>query len=179
MDRPPTGFRRDLIVEHDGEHRGTLDIKKGGLLPIVDLARSAALAAGVAAASTAARLDAVEAAGTIAPSDVTVLRDAFDLVTELRMQHQVQQLRRGQAPDNHMDPDAPTPLVRTYLRDAFRAVDRVQRGIKTSIQYGALARRRRTASAGRRVTGGMWIAERSSASGVAEAKVRSPAIHPG
>jgi CBS domain-containing protein len=69
---------------------------------------------------------------------VTVLRDAFDLVTELRMQHQVQQLRRGQAPDNHMDPATLTPLVRTYLRDAFRAVARVQRGIKTSMQYGTL-----------------------------------------
>ncbi len=135
-DRPPTGFRRNLIVEHDGEHLGTLDIKKGGLLPIVDLARSAALAGGVAAASTAARLDAVEAAGTIRPPDVTVLRDAFDLVTELRMQHQVQQLRRGQAPDNHMDPATLTPLVRTYRRDAFRAVARVQRGIKTTMQYG-------------------------------------------
>ena len=42
-DRPPTGFLRDIIVERNGEHRGTLDIKKGGLLPIVDLARSAGL----------------------------------------------------------------------------------------------------------------------------------------
>jgi CBS domain-containing protein len=138
-DRPPTGFRRDLIVEHDGEHRGTLDIKKGGLLPIVDLARSAALAAGAAAASTAARLNAIEAAGTIRASDVTVLRDAFDLVSELRMQHQVQQLRGGEAPDNHIDPATLTPLVRTYLRDAFRAVARVQKGINTSLQYGTRA----------------------------------------
>ena len=54
-DRPPTGFLRDIIVERNSEHPGTLDVKKRGLLPIVDLARSAAMAAGVAAASTPAR----------------------------------------------------------------------------------------------------------------------------
>jgi len=136
VDKPPTGFRRDLIVEHNGEHRGTLDIKKGGFLPIVDLARSAALAAGVSAASTSARLDVAEAAGTIPAADVSVLRDAFDLVIELRMQHQIQQLRAGQAPDNHIDPATLTPLVRTYLREAFRAVSRVQQGINTSLKLG-------------------------------------------
>ena len=139
-DRPPTGFRRDLIVEHNGEHRGTLDIKKGGLLPIVDLARAAALAAGVASASTAARLNAIEAAGTIGAADVTVLRDAFDLVTDLRMQHQMRQVRGGDTPDNHIDPSTLTPLVRTYLRDAFRAVARVQRGISTAMQFGTRTR---------------------------------------
>ncbi len=136
VEKPPTGFRRDLIVEHNGEHRGTLDIKKGGFLPIVDLARSAALAAGVSTASTSARLDVAEAAGTIPAADVSVLRDAFDLIIELRMQHQIHQLRAGQAPDNHIDPATLTPLVRAYLRDAFRAVSRVQQGIKTSLKLG-------------------------------------------
>lgn len=135
-DRPPTGFRRDFIVEHGGEHRGTLDIKKGGLLPIVDLARSAAMAAGVVAASTPARLDAAEAAGTIPAADVTVLRDAFELVTNLRMEHQVEQLRRGDPIDNHIDPTQLTQLVRTYLKDAFRAVSTVQKGIAASMQLG-------------------------------------------
>ena len=45
--RPPTGFLRGLVVEHDGEHRGQLDLKRGGLLPVVDLARWAGMAAGV------------------------------------------------------------------------------------------------------------------------------------
>lgn len=47
-----------------------------------------------------------------------------------------QQLRAGQAPDNYIDPATLTPLVRTYLRDAFRAVRRVQQGIKTSLKTG-------------------------------------------
>ena len=46
--RPPTGFLRDFVVEHNGEHRGTLNIKSGGLLPVVDIARWAAMSAGAA-----------------------------------------------------------------------------------------------------------------------------------
>ena len=54
--RPPTGFLRGLVVEHSGEHRGQLDLKHGGVLPIVDLARWAGMAAGVTSASTVERL---------------------------------------------------------------------------------------------------------------------------
>jgi CBS domain-containing protein len=42
-----------------------LDIKNGGLLPIVDLAHWAAGTVGVAATSAAARLDAAEAVGIL------------------------------------------------------------------------------------------------------------------
>src|SRR5215208_4835673 len=45
--KPPTGFRQDIVVESSGEQKGTFDIKSGGLLPIVDLARYAALKGGV------------------------------------------------------------------------------------------------------------------------------------
>ena len=61
--RPPTGFLRDLVVEHSGAHAGRLDLKHGGLLPIVDLARYAGLAAGVTSASTRERLRAAAGAG--------------------------------------------------------------------------------------------------------------------
>ncbi len=57
---PPTGFLRGLVVEHGGEHRGRLDLKYGGVIPIADLARWAGMAAGVTSASTAERLRAAE-----------------------------------------------------------------------------------------------------------------------
>ena len=45
------------------------------------------------------------------------------------MEHQVEQLRSGRAPDDLIDPRELTPLTRAALKDAFRAVARVQRGI--------------------------------------------------
>ncbi len=54
--KPPTGFLKDMVLEHSGEHRGTLDIKHGGLLPIVDIARYAGLKAKTRTTSTVERL---------------------------------------------------------------------------------------------------------------------------
>ncbi|HLK43418.1 MAG TPA: putative nucleotidyltransferase substrate binding domain-containing protein, partial [Thermoleophilia bacterium] len=95
----------------------------------VDLARWAAITTGVTAASTTVRLDAAEAAGVIDRADATTLRDAFDLFTQLRMDHQVAQLHGGGAPDDRLDPRTLSPLTRGHLKHAFRAVARVQRGI--------------------------------------------------
>jgi CBS domain-containing protein len=128
-ERPPTGFLRDFVLHSTGEREGVLDIKRGGLLPIESLARWAGLAAGVGAASTPARLRAAEVAGTLEAGDAAVLRDALELMSELRMEHQVEQLRAGRRPDNLIQPKSLPPLTRTSLKEAFRAVARVQRGI--------------------------------------------------
>jgi CBS domain-containing protein len=128
-ERPPTGFFRQFVLESSGERKGRLDIKRGGLLPIESLARWAALAAGVGAASTPARLEAAEAEGTLAGDDAAVLRDAFELVCALRMEHHVDRLRAGLAPDDLIEPKRLAPLTRTSLKEAFRAVAKVQRGV--------------------------------------------------
>ncbi|MGD1056067.1 MAG: putative nucleotidyltransferase substrate binding domain-containing protein [Solirubrobacteraceae bacterium] len=134
--RPPTGFLRGLVVEHDGEHRGRLDLKRGGLLPVVDLARWAGMAAGVTSASTLERLHAAGEAGTLPAAEVHTLEDAFELFTELRMEHQVEQLRAGIEPDDHVNPDELSALTRSYLKEAFRAVASVQKRIAAELNLG-------------------------------------------
>jgi CBS domain-containing protein len=114
-----------------------LDIKHGGLIPIETLARWSGLAAGVSAASTHARLEASAEAGTLAADDAAVLRDAFELVCELRMEHQVGQLRARHAPDDLIDPKSLAPITRTSLKEAFRAVAKVQRGIAVQLGFSA------------------------------------------
>jgi len=131
--RPPTGFLRDFVLEHDGERRGTLDIKRGGIVPVADIARWAAMKAGVAAASTRSRLEAAEAAGTLNTQAAATLRVAFDLFTDLRMGHQVDALRAGRRPDDAIDPRTLAQLTRRALKDAFRAVADVQRGLSTEL----------------------------------------------
>jgi CBS domain-containing protein len=131
--RPPTGFLRGLVVEHGGEHRGRLDLKHGGMIPIVDLARWAGMAAGVTSASTTERLRAAGSAGTLSAADAHTLGDAFELVSGLRLSHQVRQLRAGLEPDNHVDPEALSPLMRSHLREAFRAVAGVQKRVAAEL----------------------------------------------
>ncbi len=107
------------------------------MLPIESLARWGGLVAGVGAASTSARLRACEAAGTLRSEDVAILHDAFELVSALRMEHQVEQLRAGRAPDNLIDPKSLPPLTRRSLKEAFRAVTRVQRGVALDLGFAA------------------------------------------
>ncbi|MEA2427262.1 MAG: hypothetical protein QOF37_890 [Thermoleophilaceae bacterium] len=134
--RPPTGFLRGLVVEHGGQHRGRLDIKHGGVVPIVDLARWAGMAAGVTSASTPERLRAAGDAGTLSAADARTLEDAFELVSGLRLEHQIHQVRAGIPPDDHIDPSALSPLTRTYLREAFRAVASVQKRVSNELALG-------------------------------------------
>jgi len=135
--RPPTGFLRDFVVEHSGERRGQLDIKHGGLTPIVDLARWAGMAAGDPGGSTVERLRAAEAAaGALDGPDARTLTEAFGFIFSLRLDHQVDQLRRGEAPDDFIDPKTLDPLPRSYLREAFRAVASVQTGLATELSLG-------------------------------------------
>jgi CBS domain-containing protein len=135
---PPTGFLRGLVVEHSGEHRGRLDLKHGGLIPIVDLARWAGMAAGVTSASTPERLRAAAAAGTLPPGDAHTLGDAFELISGLRLAHQVRQLRAGAEPDDYVDPATLSPLTRSHLKEAFRAVASIQKRVMAELNVGVL-----------------------------------------
>ena len=134
--RPPTGFLGNIVLEHSGEHKGLLDIKNGGLLPVVDLARWAGMAAGVTSASTNERLAAASAAGTLSETEARTLQEAFDLFVGLRLEHQVGQLRAGETPDDFLDPATLNPLTRSYLKEAFRAVASVQRQVAGQSSLG-------------------------------------------
>jgi CBS domain-containing protein len=134
--RPPTGFLRGLVVEHGGAHRGRLDLKRGGMIPITDLARWAGMAAGVTIASTPERLRSAHGSGIVPDEDLRTLSDAFALVSELRVSHQIARLRSGEQPDDHLDPAQLSPLMRTQLKEAFRAVAGVQKRVHAELSLG-------------------------------------------
>jgi CBS domain-containing protein len=127
----PTGFRGNISVEDSGEHSGTFDIKHGGLLPVTDIARFAALKAGANVTATIERLRAASELGTIEPAHARTLEEAYDLFATLRLEHQIQQLARGDEPDDHVDPKELSELTRRYLREAFREVAAVQKSLSS------------------------------------------------
>jgi CBS domain-containing protein len=133
--RPPTGFVRDIVVEHSGEHRGSFDIKRGGLLPIVGIGRYAGLAAGAKSTSTVSRLQAAGAASVLPESEATTLQEAYRLMTALRMEHQVRELEAGTDPDDYVDPRALNALTRRYLREAFRLVATTQKRLAAGLAW--------------------------------------------
>jgi CBS domain-containing protein len=123
---PPLGFFRGFVLIRGDEHADTLDLKSGGLMPIVELARIHALAAGSAALGTVERLREAAERRTLSRGGAEDLEDALAFVSTLRARHQAEQVKRGLPPDNHLRPDELSPLERSQLKDAFAAVRRQQ-----------------------------------------------------
>jgi CBS domain-containing protein len=119
------------VVESSGEHRGTFDIKHGGLLAVVDIARFAALKAGAKVTGTIGRLRAACELGAIEPAHARTLEEAYDLFSALRLEHQIQQLERGDEPNDYVGLEELSELTRRYLRDAFREVAAVQKSLSS------------------------------------------------
>jgi CBS domain-containing protein len=127
--KPPTGFMHNITVEGSGRHAGTFDIKRGGLLPVIDLARYLALVGEIPANHSLDRLRAAAEQGTVDATQARVLEEAFELFTALRLEHQVSQIENDRDPDDHIDPKDLDPLTRRYLRDAFREISAVQKAL--------------------------------------------------
>lgn len=120
--QPPLGFFRQFVLQKSGEHRNTVDLKMQGIMPIVEIARIRSLAAGELRITTRNRLKAAAAAGEISSADAASLSDALDFIEQLRIEHQGEQLRAGEAPDNHLAPERLSPLVRQNLKAAFSQI---------------------------------------------------------
>ena len=120
--QPPLGFFRQFVLEKSGEHKNTLDLKLQGIMPIVEIARIRSLAAGELRITTRNRLNAAAFAGEISQADAASLSDALDFIEQLRIEHQSEQLRAGEKPDNHLAPERLSPLVRQNLKSAFSQI---------------------------------------------------------
>jgi CBS domain-containing protein len=125
--RPPIGFVRGIIVEHGGEHPGTVDLKHGGIVIIGNLARAYAIRSGVTAKRTLHRLRAAEGNGAIDAETREGLEEAFRFLWEVRLHHHVEQLRSGHAPDDFVDPKELGGVARQGLKEAFRIIARAQK----------------------------------------------------
>ena len=123
---PPIGFFRGFVVEKEGDHKDTLDIKRGGIGAVVDLARVHALALGVGATNTDDRLAAALAAGVMDAGRGADLRDAFEFISYVRLRHQAAAVRAGLPPDNHVRPDELSSFDKRHLREAFAIVRSAQ-----------------------------------------------------
>ncbi|MEZ5841723.1 MAG: putative nucleotidyltransferase substrate binding domain-containing protein [Hyphomicrobiales bacterium] len=123
---PPIGFFGGFALIRSGEHKDTVDLKHGGIVPIVDLARVYALAASIEVVNTRDRLIEARKAHSLSESGADDLIDAFDFISKMRLEHQARQIRDGVKPDNFMAPGSLSALERRHLKDAFGVITTLQ-----------------------------------------------------
>lgn len=105
----------------------SVDIKAHGVMPIVNIARWAGLAAHCADPSTSVRLRAAANSGILPDDDATMLAESFDVLAQIRLRHQCEQIERGEAPTDVLPLDSLTPLYRSLLGSAVREIAGLQR----------------------------------------------------
>jgi CBS domain-containing protein len=123
------GFRGQLATGRDDAPDGKLDLKHGAIIPLVNLVRFHALAAGVTISPTLDRIEAVASVGELDGSTADALREAFIVINRIRFEHHATQVHAGETPDNLIDPEELAPIARTDLREALNVVRRAQKRV--------------------------------------------------
>ena len=126
LHQTPLGFFKRLVVEKSGEHKNQLNLKLNGLTPLVDAIRTLALDQGILETHTLDRLSDLVEKGVLPQSEADDLRDAFNVIMLVRIRHHISVISQGGEPDNYINPDALSIIQRTMLKEAFKAIDRLQ-----------------------------------------------------
>lgn len=135
--KPPIGFFGNISVPMMGENKNLVDLKHGGVVPIVDLARLYALEASIPEVNTHRRLEAGRNARVLSEEGARDLLDAFEFIAITRLRHQADQIQRGEKPNNMLNLKELSHFERNHLRDAFTVVKTLQSALSSSHQMGA------------------------------------------
>ncbi len=131
--RPPLTVFRGFRYAPDGDRR-SLDLKRQGLAPFVESVRVFALAHGVDRANTLERIDQLAQKGVFNIKDANAWKEAYSLIQAIRMRAHQEQLARGEALSNYINPDNLNPLDRRILRESFRQAQRLQQKLEATYQ---------------------------------------------
>ena len=124
---PPLGFFRNFVMEKDGKQNNTINVKRRGTAPMVDLIRVHALACGSTAQNSFDRLNDL-AKTDLLPSGVgDRIRYALEFISMVRIRHQAIDLKRDQPPTNSIEPENISSEERHNLKDAFQLLSDAQK----------------------------------------------------
>lgn len=122
--RPPLGFFRRIRSEAEG-----IDLKRGGIIPVVSLGRLFALEGGSAERGTLERLRSAAEAGSLSREGEENLAESFRYLLRLRLEHQLTSKRAGRRPDNRLQIETLSHLERRHLKDAFLVIQEMQQAV--------------------------------------------------
>jgi CBS domain-containing protein len=135
---PPLGFFKDFVMETDGRHTNSINMKRRGTAPLSDLIRVHALAVGSKARNSFERLNDIEEANILPPGRCLDLRDTLELISMVRIRHQALDLEAEREPDNNVEPENLSELERQHLKDAFQILSNAQKYLKFRYQPGRM-----------------------------------------
>ncbi|EKO3515229.1 DUF294 nucleotidyltransferase-like domain-containing protein [Vibrio fluvialis] len=131
---PPLGFFKSFVMEKDGRHNNSINLKRRGTAPLADLIRVHALAVGSRAQNSFERLDDIIDAGILPKGRGQDLRDALEFISMVRIRHQAFDVENNIEPDNNIEPENLSEFERRNLKDAFQILSNAQNFLKYRYQ---------------------------------------------
>lgn len=119
---PPLNFFRWIVRDANG----MIDLKKGGVAPIVGLARTYALQGGARNRSTLERLQAAVAADTLSRHGADELIDTYQFLLGLRLREQLAKINHNETPTNLIDINELSRRDKRRLKEAFLVIKSMQ-----------------------------------------------------
>ena len=127
---PPLGFFKDFVMEKDGRHNNSINLKRRGTAPLADLIRVHALAIGSQSQNSFDRLEDIIEAGILPPSKGKDLQHAMEFISLVRIRHQALDIQSDQEADNNIEPENMSDFERRNLKDAFLVLSSAQNFLK-------------------------------------------------
>ena len=132
----PLGFFTNFVLE---KNRNELDLKKGGIFPIVHGIRSLALEYRLPQSNTVDRIIALSQRNLFQPSFGVELIEAFTYLSTLRTEAGLEKALQGLPQDNYLNPKSLNKLKRELLRDSFKIVNEFKKFITYHFKLGMIS----------------------------------------
>ena len=124
----PLGLFSDFVVDKTN-HKDELDIKKGGIFPIVHGVRTLAIEKNLKVTNTVERLKELNDIGILDREFTNELIESFNFLLTLRLKFRLEKIDKREELDNYINPSKLTVLEKDLLKDSFKIVNKFKKFI--------------------------------------------------
>jgi len=124
----PLSMFSDFVVDKD-KHKDELDIKKGGIFPIVHGVRSLAIEKQIKESSTFERLKILHNMGLIDEEFKNEITESFNFLLALRLKFRLEKTDSHEELDNYINPSKLSILEKDLLKDSLKIVNKFKKFI--------------------------------------------------
>jgi CBS domain-containing protein len=127
---PPLGFFKNFVMEQDGQQFNTINLKRRGTAPLVDLIRIYALSIGSRSQNSFERLNDLMNADVLTHDQISNIKEALEFISTVRIRHQACEIELGDTPNNTIQPESLSNFEKNHLKEAFKILSDSQRHLK-------------------------------------------------
>ena len=120
----PLSIFGNFVVEKKGKYKGTFNLKRTALMFIVDVTRAFALYKKLKDLNTISRLNHLERIKALSSETVENVKEAYDIVCEIILNHQIEQAEKGEELNKFINPKKLSVYTQDKLKNALKTISK-------------------------------------------------------